>query len=151
MHDIKSLNTIQRFAEKSHKRGYVRSISSSRRPYHLERKTGYVSSSIESSPERSPARYKKRRFTQDELVGELRRIKPPNFDGEVKQGEDFEAWLIGLRKFFQLHQYTPNMDARVAIYHLQGKATIWWDQLVKLKYIDEENLSWRNFKKYFQK
>ena len=117
----------------------------------MERNKGYVSSSTYSSPERSLVRYKKRRLTQDELVGELRRIKPPNFDGEVKQGEYAETWLIGLRKLFQLHQYTPNMEARVSIYHLQGKATIWWDQLVKLKDIDEEKISWRKFKKYFQK
>ena len=43
------------------------------------------------------------------------------------------------------------MEATVAIYHLQGKASIWWDQLVKLKDIDEEKISWRKFKKYFQK
>ena len=124
MNDLKSLNTIQRSTEKSHKRGYVRSRSSSRRPYHSKRKKGYASSSIESSPERSPMRYKKRRFTQDELVGELRRIKHPTFDGEIKQGEYVEAWFIGLRKFFHLHQYKPNMEARVSIYHLQGKAYI---------------------------
>ena len=103
MNDLKSLKTIQRSTEKIHKKGYVRYRSSSMKPYHSKRKKGYVSSSTETSPERSPVRYKKRRFTQDELVGELRRIKPPNFDGEVKQGEDVEAWLIGLRKFFQLH------------------------------------------------
>ena len=72
----------------------MRSRSSSRRPYHLERKKGYASSSTESSLEIYPVRYKKRRFTRDELVGELRRIKPPTFDGEVKQGEDAKAWLI---------------------------------------------------------
>ena len=151
MNDLKSLKTIQRSTEKNHKRGYVRYRSSSRRPYHSERKKGYVSSSIESSPERYPVRYKKRRFTRDELVGELRRIKPPTFDGEVKQGEDAESWLLGLRNFFQLHQYTPNMEARVDMYHLQGKEYIWWDQLVKLKDIDEEKTSWRKFKKYFKK
>ena len=43
------------------------------------------------------------------------------------------------------------MEARVAIYHLQGKASIWWDELVKLKDIDEEKIYWRKFKKYFQK
>ena len=91
MNYLKSLNTIQRSVEKSHKRGYVRSISSSRRPSHSKRKNGYASSSTKSSPERSIVRYKKRMSTQDELVGELRRIKPPTFDGEVKQGEDVEA------------------------------------------------------------
>ena len=43
------------------------------------------------------------------------------------------------------------MEERVAIYHLQGKASIWWDKLVKLKDIDEDKISWRNFKKYFKK
>ena len=81
MNDLKSLNTIQRSAEKSNKKGYVRFRSSSRRPYHSKIKKGHASSSTESSPERSPMRYKKRRFTRDELVGELRRIKPPTFDG----------------------------------------------------------------------
>ena len=100
MNDLRSFKTIQISAIKSHKIGYVRSISSSRRPYHSKRKKGYASSSIESSLERSPVRYKKRRFTRDVLVGELRRIKPPTFDGEIKQGDDAEAWLIGLRKFF---------------------------------------------------
>ena len=47
------------------------------------------------------------------------------FDGEVNKGEDVEAWFIGLRKFFQLHQYTPNMEAILAIYHMQGKSSIW--------------------------
>ena len=81
----------------------------------------------------------------------MRRIKPPTFDGEVKQGEDVETWLLGLGKLFQLHQQTPNMQERVAIYHLQGKASIWWDQLVKLQDIDEDKISWRKFMKYFRK
>ena len=44
MNDIKSLNTIQKLSKKSHKIGYVRSRSSSRRPYHSEIKKGYASS-----------------------------------------------------------------------------------------------------------
>ena len=67
MNDIKSLKTIQRFAEKSHKRGYMRYRSSSRRPYHSKRKKGYAPSSTKSSPEISLVRYKKRKFAQDEL------------------------------------------------------------------------------------
>ena len=94
-------------------------------------------------------RYKKRRHARDELVGELRRIKPPTFDGEVKQGEYVEAWLLGLKKFFQLHQYTPNMETRVFIYHLQVKSSIWWDHLVKQKGIDEDKIYCKKFKKYF--
>ena len=115
MNDPKSLKTIQIYDAKSHKRGYVRSRSSLRIPYHSERKEGYTSSNTKSSPERYLVRYNKRRSTQDELVGEHRRIKTPTFDGEVKKGEDVEEWLLGLRKLFQLHQYTPNMEAWVSI------------------------------------
>ena len=102
----------------------MRFRSSSRRPYHVERKKGYALSSTKSSPERSLVRYKKRRFTRDELVLELRRIKPPNFDGEVKQGEDVRACLLGLKNFFQLHHYASNVEARVSIYHLQDNVSI---------------------------
>ena len=41
------------------------------------------------------------------------------------------------------------MEARVSIYHLQGKASIWWDQLVKLKDINEDKISWKKFKKEY--
>jgi hypothetical protein len=36
------------------------------------------------------------------LQEELRKIKLPTFDGENKMGEDAKAWLLGIRKYFQL-------------------------------------------------
>ena len=42
------------------------------------------------------------------------------------------------------------MEERIYIYHFKWRASIWWKHLVKLKYIDEENITWRKFKKYFQ-
>jgi hypothetical protein len=85
------------------------------------------------------------------LQGELRRLKPPTFDGEHRKGEEVEAWLLGMRKYFQLHNYSSNMEAKISIYHLQGKASMWWDQLKQVKHIDEKRISWKYFKKYFQK
>ena len=41
-----------------------------------------------------------RSFAQNELLGELRRMRHPTFDGEVKQGEYVEAWLLG-------HKFIP--------------------------------------------
>jgi hypothetical protein len=80
------------------------------------------------------------------LQGELRKIKPPTFDGDHKKGEYVEAWLFDMRKYFQLHNYSSNLEAKIKIYHLQGKTSMWWDQL---KHISK--ISWRQFKKYFQK
>ena len=48
----------------------------------------YSSSNLESIHETSLVIYKKRMIALNELVEELRRIKPPTFDGETKQGED---------------------------------------------------------------
>jgi hypothetical protein len=96
------------------------------------------------------SRHQRRRYEKNQLQGELRKIKPPTFDGENKMGEDVEAWLLGIRKYFQLHNYSSNLEARITIYNLQGKASIWWDQLMQVKHIDERRISWKQFKKYFQ-
>jgi hypothetical protein len=42
------------------------------------------------------------------------------------------------------------MEARIVIYHLQGKYSMSWDQLNKIKNINEKRISWKHFKKYFQ-
>jgi hypothetical protein len=36
------------------------------------------------------------------LQGELRKIKPPTFNGEHRKGEEVEAWLLEMKKYFQL-------------------------------------------------
>eukprot|EP00253_Pinus_taeda_P016801 PITA_16801 len=72
-----------------------------------------------------------------ELQGEFRKIKPPLFDGE--QEEAAEAWLININKYFQLYEYDQNLKARLAIFQLQGKATLWWEEIkiVKGQSMDE--------------
>jgi hypothetical protein len=92
---------------------------------------------------------RKRRYGSYVLQGELRKLKPPYFDGEHRKGEEVEAWLLGMRKYFQLHDYPSNVEAKIATYHLQGKSSMWWDQLKQTKHIDEKRISWKQFKKYF--
>jgi len=41
----------------------------------------------------------------DILKGELRNIKPPNFNGEHEKGEENEAWLLEMNKYFKLRDY----------------------------------------------
>ena len=43
------------------------------------------------------------------------------------------------------------MKARVATFNLNGKASIWWEDLKNVKGIHEEDLSWERFEKYFRK
>jgi hypothetical protein len=91
-----------------------------------------------------------RRLEVDILQGELKKIKPPNFNGEHRKGEEAEAWLLEMNKYFQLHDYPSRVEARISTYHLQGKVSMWWDQLKKANNLDEKTISWRKFKGYFK-
>jgi hypothetical protein len=103
-----------------------------------------------SSSSPSPTR-KHRRSGVDELKGEMNKIKPPTFDGEHKKEEDVETWLLGMRKYFQLQNYSSHAEGRIAMYQLKGKASMWWDQLVQVQHIREKDITWKEFKKYFEK
>ena len=48
---------------------------------------------------------KRRRHKENILHDEFRKIKPPTFNGENKKGEEAEAWLLEMKKYFQLHDY----------------------------------------------
>jgi hypothetical protein len=82
---------------------------------------------ISSSP--SPTR-KHRISRVHELKGEMNKIKPPTLDGEHKKEEDDKTWLLGMRKYFQMQNYSSHAEGRVAMYQLKGKTSMWWDQLV---------------------
>jgi hypothetical protein len=75
-----------------------------------------------SSSSPSPVRKHKKRSGVDELQGEMNKIKPPTFDGEHKKDEDAKTWILGMRKYFQLHNYSS--QARRNNFHLsaQGKS-----------------------------
>jgi hypothetical protein len=66
----------------------------------------------------------------DELKGEMNKIKPPTFDEEHKKYEETETWLLGMRKYFQLHNYSSHAEGRITVYHMKGKASMWWDHIV---------------------
>jgi hypothetical protein len=87
----------------------------------------------------------------DALKGELNKIKPPTFDGEHKKDEEDETWLLGMRKYFQLHNYSSHAEGRIEIYQLKGKESMWWDHLVQVQHIREKDVTWKEFKKHFEK
>lgn len=53
----------------------------------------------------------RRKPNLDNLQGELRKIKTPTFNGEDKKGEEVEIWLLEMRKYLQLHDYSSNLEA----------------------------------------
>jgi hypothetical protein len=105
---------------------------------------------VHSSSSPSPDR-KHNRSRVDELRGEMNKIKPPTFDGNHKKDEYAETWLLGMRNYYQLNNYSSHAEGRIIIYQLKGNASMWWDQLVQVQHIKEKSVTWREFKKYFEK
>jgi hypothetical protein len=99
----------------------------------------------------SRRKWKKRKHSKSHNLEEFKKAKPPSFDGEIKKGEEVEAWLLGLKKYFRVHDFSENLKARVATFKLNGKASIWWEDLKNVKGIHEEDLYWERFEKYFRK
>jgi hypothetical protein len=52
------------------------------------------------------------------LQGELKKIKPPTFNGKYMKGEEVDAWLLEMKKYFQLHDYPSQVEDRISTYHL---------------------------------
>ena len=43
-----------------------------------------------------------KRHYKNNSHGEFKKENPTTFDGEVKYGQEDEAWLLGMRKYFQV-------------------------------------------------
>ena len=55
---------------------------------------------------------------------EFKKFNLPTFDGEMKKPKDAEAWFLGMKKFFKLHNYSEKMKAKIATLSLKGKEGI---------------------------
>jgi hypothetical protein len=42
------------------------------------------------------------------------------------------------------------LKAQIAIFNLNGKNSIWWEDIKNVKGIHEEDLSWKKFEKHFK-
>ena len=86
---------------------------------------------------------KRNKYSKNNSHGEFKMAKPPTFDGEVKLGQEFEDWTLGIRKYFQVQDYSGNMKARVSIFNLNGRASIWWEHLKQVKKINDRKIVWK--------
>jgi hypothetical protein len=72
----------------------------------------------------SQKKQKKQNNSKSHKFEEFKKAKPPSFDGEIKKGEEAETWLLGLKKYFRVHDFSENLKARVVTFNLNGKASI---------------------------
>jgi len=55
-----------------------------------------------------------------------------------------------MNKYFHLYEYYHNLKAQLAIFELQGKATLWWEEVKSMCGVNEQSITWEKFKKYFK-
>jgi hypothetical protein len=56
-----------------------------------------------SGTESSISKKRKRKKSHSFMTEEFKKVKPPTFDGEIKKGEEFKAWLFSIKKYFRVH------------------------------------------------
>ena len=74
-----------------------------------------------------------RRSDMGYLPDDFKKLKPPTFDREMKKSQDAKAWMLGMRKFFKLHDYSENMKGKIATFSLKSKVDIWWEDVKEFK------------------
>ena len=72
------------------------------------------------------------------------------FHGEIEKGEEEETRLSGMKKYFQIYNYSDELKAKMVIYNLTEKAYIWWQDINKVKGIKDRYVTWKTFKKIFK-
>jgi hypothetical protein len=139
--NLKLMKILERIERKLDKESDSRKTESRRTPERKIRSRSvsrhrllspkHASREAHSSSSPSPTK-KHKRSGVDEMKGEMKKIKPPTFDGEHKKEEDAETWFLGMRKYFQLQNYSSHVEERISMYQLKGKESMWWDHLVQV-------------------
>ena len=93
----------------------------------------FEGSSSRKTSSHSQRKGKKWKHSKSHDLEEFKKSKPPYFNGEIEKGEEAEAWLLGLKKYFRVHDYSKNLKVWIAVFNLNGKASIWWEDLRNLK------------------
>ena len=91
----------------------------------------------------SPRRKKQR--SNDSLQGGFQKIRSLTYEGEVNTKENAKEWLLGMSKYFQVHNYSSEMKARLAIYNLNGKIARWWRDLKHTNKDELREICWDTF------
>ena len=120
---IVSNTTSYQHKSKKSKYSKIESSSSSEINGNSHRKKHQYSSDSSESNYHSR---KKNYEPYEEIYGEFKNLKPPNFNGETKKWEEDEAWLFGMKKYFQIYNYSNQLKERMPIYNLTGNTDILW-------------------------
>ena len=62
----------------------------------------------------------------------------------------YEEWLLDMRKYFLVHNYSSEMKFHLSIYNLNGREARWWRDLKHTKKDEVREIKWSDFHKNFQ-
>ena len=55
------------------------------------------------------------------------------FNVEIEKGNEAEACISRMKKYFHIYNYSDKLKTKMAIYNLTGKADIWKKDIKKVK------------------
>ena len=122
---LKSLTYIQRWMNSGDRT--LRQEGSKSTARRIKRSPSGPSDSEGSTSDLSSSSHRnerKRRY-RNHSCDEFKKVRSPIFNGKIKDGQEVEAWLLRMRKYFQVPNYSGNLKARVAIINLTRRASIW--------------------------
>ena len=74
-----------------------------------------------------------------EMQGEFKKLRLTTFDGESE--EKNEAWLLNIKRYFQVYRYDNNLRERLAIFQMSEKDALWWKEDKSVHTIHSKDLS----------
>ena len=86
----------------------------------------------------------------EDLSRDLKKVTPPTFNGKTT-GEEVEAWIATMEKYFHVRNFTGKSRAVWATFQLVGEAATWWDNVMAEKKLQHGEISWEDFMLCFRK
>ncbi|XP_075516009.1 uncharacterized protein LOC142550845 isoform X1 [Primulina tabacum] len=78
------------------------------------------------------------------VISRFQNMRPPRFFGN-EDGEKAIAWLKSMKCLFNMLEYTPELQLKLAICQLKDRAQLWWETTEKALKESGERVTWDVF------
>ncbi|XP_073015083.1 uncharacterized protein [Primulina eburnea] len=78
------------------------------------------------------------------VISRFQNMRPPRFFGN-EDGEKAVAWLKSMKRLFNMLEYTPDLQLKLAICQLKDRAQLWWETTEDALKESGERVTWDVF------
>ncbi|XP_075500089.1 uncharacterized protein LOC142538669 [Primulina tabacum] len=78
------------------------------------------------------------------VISRFQNMRPPRFFGN-EDGEKAIAWLKSMKRLFNMLEYTPDLQLKLAICQLKDRAQLWWETSEEALKESGERVTWDVF------